>query len=54
MKKKISLEVIAAQNVLTVELDSTAYVKWENRAKAVNVPLRLLLSLFLTEEVQRT
>ena len=54
MQKKISLEVIVAQNVLTIEMDTTAYVKWENRAKAVNVPLCLLLSLFLTEEVQRT
>ena len=52
MKKRI--EVIVAQNVLTIEMDTTAYVKWENRAKAVNVPLSLLLSLFLTEEVQRT
>ena len=52
MKKRI--EVIVAQNVLTIEMDTTAYVKWENRAKAVNVPLCLLLSLFLTEEVQRT
>ena len=52
MKKRI--EVIVAQNVLTIEMDTTAYVKWENRAKAVNVPLCLLLSLFLAEEVQRT
>jgi hypothetical protein len=52
MKKRV--EVIVAQNVLTIEMDTTAYVKWENRAKAVNVPLCLLLSLFLTEEVQRT
>ena len=52
MKKRI--EVIVAQNVLTIEMDTTAYVKWENRAKAVNVPLCLLLSIFLTEEVQRT
>lgn len=52
MKKRI--EVIVAQNVLTIEMDTTAYVKWENRAKAVNIPLCLLLSLFLTEEVQRT
>ena len=52
MKKRI--EVIVAQNVLTIEMDTTAYVKWENRAKAVNVPLCLLLSLFLTEGVQRT
>ncbi len=52
MKKRI--DVIVAQNVLTIEMDTTAYVKWENRAKAVNVPLCLLLSLFLTEEVQRT
>ena len=52
MKKRI--EVIVAQNVLTIEMDTTAYVKWENRAKAVDVPLSLLLSLFLTEEVQRT
>lgn len=54
MKKRISLEVIVAQNVLTIELDSAAYVKWENRAKAVHVPLSLLLSLFLAQEVQRT
>jgi len=52
MKKRI--EVIVAQNVLTIEMDTTAYVKWEDRAKAVNVPLCLLLSLFLTEDVQRT
>ena len=52
MKKRV--EVIVAQNVLTIEMDTTAYVKWENRAKAVNVPLCLLLSLFLAEEVQRT
>ena len=52
MKKRI--EVIDAQNVLTIEMHTTAYVKWEYRAKAVNVPLCLLLSLFLTEEVQRT
>lgn len=52
MKKRI--EVIVAQNVLTIEMDTTAYVKWENRANAANVPLCLLLSLFLTEEVQRT
>lgn len=52
MKKRI--DVIVAQNVLTIEMDSTAYVKWENRAKAASVPLCLLLSLFLTEEVQRT
>lgn len=38
----------------TISLDAKARVKWENRAKAVNVPLCLLLSLFLTEEVQRT
>ena len=52
MKKRV--EVIVARNVLTIEMDTTAYVKWENRAKAVNVPLCLLLSLFLAEEVQRT
>lgn len=52
MKKR--LEVIVAQNVLTIEMDTTAYVKWENRAKAVHVPLCLLLSLFLAEQVQRT
>lgn len=52
MKKRI--EVIVAQNMMTIEIDTTAYVKWENRAKAANVPLCLLLSLFLAEEVQRT
>ena len=52
MKKRI--ELIVAEKVMTVEIDATAYVKWENRAKAANVPLCLLLSLFLTDEVQRT
>ena len=52
MKKRI--EVMVEQNVMTIEMDTTAYVKWENRAKAVNVPVCLLLSLFLNEEVQRT
>ena len=42
MKKQI--EVIVAQNVLTIDMDATAYVKWKNRAKAVNIPVCLLLS----------
>lgn len=39
---------------LVIELDATAYVKWENRARAARISLPLLLSLFLTAEVQRT
>lgn len=49
-----SIEVLVAANVMRIELDATAFVKWENRARAANVPLAILLSLFLTDEVQRT
>lgn len=48
------IAVIVAQNILVVDIDATAYVKWENRARAAKIPLPLLLSLFLTDEVQRT
>lgn len=50
--KKISVSV--AGKSLVINLDATAFVKWENRAKAVNLNVAALLSLFLTAEVQRT
>lgn len=50
--KKISLSV--AGKSLVISLDATAFVKWENRAKAQGLTLARLLSLFLTKEVQRT
>lgn len=52
MKKRIA--VIVDRSVLHIEMDATAFVKWENRAKASKIPLPLLLSLFLSAEVQRT
>ena len=52
MAKKIAVKV--GKDALEIELDATAYVKWENRAKAARIALPLLLSLFLTAEVQRT
>jgi len=39
---------------LVIEIDATAYVKWENRARAARIALPLLLSLFLAAQVQRT
>jgi hypothetical protein len=52
MKKRIIVNV--GEDVLDIELDATAFVKWENRAKAARIALPLLLSLFLAAEVQRT
>lgn len=39
---------------LSVTLDVTAFVKWENRAAAAGMSLSKYLSLFLNQEVQRT
>ena len=39
---------------LLLKIDSTAIVKWENRAAAAGKSLTRYLSLFLTNEVQRT
>ena len=50
----MKVDVLIANSVMTLELDATAFVKWENRAKAAEVPLPLFLSLFLTAEVKRT
>ena len=41
-------------NLISINLDATAFVKWENRAKAVGLSLSRCLSLFLAAEVQRT
>jgi len=46
--------IVVSDETIELELDATAYVKWENRAQAARIPLALLLSLFLTAEVQRT
>lgn len=48
------LAITVNEETINLEIDATAYVKWENRAKAARIPLALLLSLFLTAEVQRT
>ncbi len=52
MKHQVSVKV--GEDTMDIELDATAFVKWENRAKAARIALPLLLSLFLTAEVQRT
>jgi len=52
MSRTISVQV--GEDTLTIDLDATAFVKWENRAKAARIALPLLLSLFLAAEVQRT
>ena len=52
MNHRITVKV--GENDLTIELDATAFVKWENRARAARIALPLLLSLFLAAEVQRT
>jgi len=52
MSRRISVKV--GEDTLDIELDATAFVKWENRAKAARIALPLLLSLFLAAEVQRT
>ncbi len=48
------LAITVNEETISLKIDATAYVKWENRAKAAKIPLARLLSLFLTEEVQRT
>ena len=52
MNKKIIVKV--GEDRMTIELDATAFVKWENRAAAEKKTLAEYLSLFLTQEVQRT
>ena len=49
MKRQITINV--GETSFDIELDVTAYVKWENRAKAARIALPLLLSLFLAAEV---
>ena len=49
-----TITVSVAGKRLVVEIDATAMVKWENRAKAAGLSLSRCLSLFLSEEVQRT
>lgn len=52
--KKIIIEVSVNGDALEIEMDVTAFVKWENRAKRAGVSIGEHLSLFLTNEVQRT
>ena len=52
MIKNIVVKV--GETRMTIKLDATALVKWENRAAAEKKTLAEFLSLFLTQEVQRT
>lgn len=52
MNKRVVVKVGSGK--MTIELDATAFVKWENRAAAEKKTLTECLSLFLTNEVQRT
>lgn len=50
----IKVDVAVNGSNLTIEMDVTAFVKWENRAKKAGVSTGKFLSLFLSKEVQRT